>query len=230
VLERHLHDEPPESIHRFVRAAGRLPHGQVGRALFEQEWPGIERFAARLHQRLPADARCTLDIDLSIGELHLTGQLADVTPQGLVGYHLGNVRPRDYLELWVRHLMLNCLAPGQIQLESRWLGENKVLTLRPVDAPHAYVQDLLTWYWHGLCQPLHFFPDSAFAYANARRQGKPDPLGGARTTWEGSEFHRGESADAYYQLAFRDHDPLDGVFEEVANAVLLPLFTHLAEE
>ena len=57
--------------------------------------------------------------------------IANVTLTGLVGSHLGNVRPRDYLALWVRHLVLNCLAPEGVQLNSRWLGEDKTLVFPP---------------------------------------------------------------------------------------------------
>jgi exodeoxyribonuclease V gamma subunit len=226
VLQQHLQGEKPVSLQKFVRAAGLLPHGQAGKALFEREWPGIERFATRLQQVLPPAERCALDVDLSLGELRLTGQLVDVTQHGLVGYHLGAVRPQDYVELWVRHLVLNCLAPDMLQLQSLWLGEKEMLALRPVEAPQACLHDLLTWYWRGLCRPLPFFPNSAFAYADAQRQGKPDPLGVARSTWEGSEWSRGEAADPYYQLTFRDDDPLDEAFKTVASAVFLPLFSH----
>jgi exodeoxyribonuclease V gamma subunit len=89
------------------------------------------------------------------------------------------------------------------------------------------LQELLEWYWHGLHRPLHFFPDSSFAYTDAGRKGKPDPLREAHTTWEGSEYHRGECEESYYQLAFRDHDPLDDEFVTVTDAVFLPLFAHL---
>jgi exodeoxyribonuclease V gamma subunit len=226
VLQQHLQGEKPASMQQFVRAAGLLPHGQAGKALFEREWPGIERFATRLQQVLPPAERCALDVDLSIGELRLTGQLIDVTPHGLVGYHLGAIRPQNYLELWVRHLVLNCLAPDALQLQSCWLGEDERVVFRPVEAPHTFLHNLLTWYWRGLCRPLPFFPQSAFAYADAQRQGRPDPLGVARRTWEGSEWSRSEAADPYYQCAFRDDDPLDEAFEEVASAVVLPLFSH----
>jgi len=227
VLRQHLEGESLHSIHQFVRAAGLLPHGQVGITLFEHECPGITRFAQRLQHVLPAATRCALDVDLRLGAWHLTGQLTDVTPRGLVGYHLGSVRPRDYLTIWVRHLVLNCLAPKDVQHESQWLGENDELLLHAVQDPQVCLHGLLEWYWHGLHRPLHFFPDSAFAYTDAGRTKQSDPLREAHTKWEGSEWSRGECEDSYYQLAFRDHDPLDDEFVEVANAVFLPLFAHL---
>jgi exodeoxyribonuclease V gamma subunit len=227
VLQRHLDGEPRDCIHTFVRAAGLLPHGQVGIALFEREWPGIVRFAQRLQYVLPTATRRALDVDLCLGAWHVTGRLTEITPQGLVGYRLGRVRPWDYLSIWVRHLILNCLAPDDVQCESRWLGEDKELLLHTVQAPQMYLQALLEWYWHGLHRPLHFFPDSAFAYVEAARQGKPDPRSAARTRWEGTEYQRGECEESYYQMVFRDHDPLDDEFVTAADAVFLPLFAHL---
>ncbi|MGE3542117.1 MAG: exodeoxyribonuclease V subunit gamma [Candidatus Tectimicrobiota bacterium] len=229
ILQRHLDGESLPSIQQGVRAAGLLPHGQVGLTLFECAWPGIVRFAQRLRQVLPALRAPSLEIDLHLGAWRLTGQLTDVTPEGLVGYHLGSVRARDYLHLWVCHLVLNCLAPPAVQLASRWIGEDDELRLQAAQEPQACLHAMLEWYWHGLQRPLHLFPDSAFDYAKAQRQGKPDPLQGARRKWEGSEFQRGECMDSYYQLAFRDHDPLDDEFVTVTEAVFLPLFAHLEE-
>jgi exodeoxyribonuclease V gamma subunit len=231
MLRQHLHGDAPVRIQRAVRAAGWLPHGQVGTTLFEREWPGVVRFAERLRQVLPTAGGRSLDVDLPIAGLHLTGQLVDLTPQGLVGYRLGALRPRHYLDVWIRHLVLNCLAPEAIVLESRWLGEDKELRLCPVADPQSCLHPLLELYWQGLRRPLPFFPDSAFAYADACRQGKPDALGAARLQWEGSAYHRRreEREDLYYRTAWRHHDPLDEAFMAVATTVFPPLFDHLEQ-
>jgi exodeoxyribonuclease V gamma subunit len=207
-----------------------LPHGQVGIALCEQEFPAIARFADRVQQMAPAATHKALDVDLRVGAWHLRGQLPDVTPAGLMGYHLGKVRPRNYVALWVRHLVLNCLAPEGVQQDSRWLGEDKMLVFHPCQDALSSLHELLEWYWHGLRRPLHLFPDSSYAYTQAGCQGHQDPLRVARTTWEGSEHHQGEGQERYYQLAFRDTDPLDSVFVMVADAVFLPLFAQLEEQ
>ncbi len=227
VLRRHLEGEPLPRIHQAVRAAGLLPHGQVGLTLLEREWPGIVRFAQRLQQVLPALQCPPVDIDLQVGAWHLTGQLTDITPDGFVGYHLGRLRARDYLQLWVRHVVLNCLAPPAVQPTSRWISEDDALLLHAVQEPQAQLHILLQWYWHGLQRPLHLFPDSALAYAEAQRQGKPDALHSACRRWEGSEWQPGERVDSYYQLAFREHDPLDDEFHMVTEAVFLPLLAHI---
>jgi exonuclease V gamma subunit len=85
------------------------------------------------------------------------------------------------------------------------------------------MQTALACYWQGLRQPLHLYPGSALAYAQASRQHDRDPLAAARQTWESTDHHHGEGDDAYYRLAFREDDPLDHEFTEVTEAVFGPL-------
>jgi exodeoxyribonuclease V gamma subunit len=219
VLQHHLAGESPDRILSLVRAAGFLPQGQVGVTLFEREWPAVEAFAARLAPFLAAHPPVTVEVDLRVGDRSVIGQLDHVRPQGLLGYCLGKTRGRHYLEMWIRHLVLNCLAPEGIECTSQWLAEDAAFTLPPLRDAQTYLQHLLAWYWQGLHQPLHLYPESALAYAQAFRQPEGDPLAAARQTWESSDHHHGEDDDAYYQLAFREHDPLDHEFTQATEAV-----------
>jgi len=54
-------------------------------------------------------------------------------------------------------------------------------------------------------------------------------LNGARRTWTGSEYNRGECEDPYYQLCFRNTDPLDSEFQRIAVDVFTPLIEHQKE-
>jgi exodeoxyribonuclease V gamma subunit len=227
LLQHHLAAEPPARVLSLLRAAGYLPHGQVGVSLFERECPAVEAFAARLRALLAATPSMSLEVDHTLGPFRVVGRLDEITPHGLLRYRLGHTRGRDYLDLWIRHLVLNALAPDEVEWTSHWLAEDRDFTIPPVREAQALLQDLLAWYWQGLRRPLHLFPDSALAYAQAYRKSASDPLAAARRMWESAERHHGEGEDAYYQLAFREHDPLDGEFAEVAEAVFVPLLTYL---
>jgi hypothetical protein len=76
---------------------------------------------------------------------------------------------------------------------------------------------------------LHLFPESALAYARALRQGHSDPLSKAHKAAAEYDFDSQRAQAAYYQLAFRDSDRLDGAFTEVAEAVFMPLLDHVQE-
>ena len=227
LLQHHLAAEPPARVLSLLRSAGYLPHGQVGVSLFEREWPTVEAFAARLRAFLTASPSASLEVDLTLGAFRLLGRLDEVTPRGLLRYRLGRTRGRDYLDLWICHLLLNAMAPDEVERMSHWLAEDREVTMPPVYEAEALLQDLLTWYWQGLRRPLPLFPESSLAYAQALQQQASEPLAAARKCWASSDYQRGEDADAYYQLALREQDPLDGLFVVVAEAVFAPLLTYL---
>ena len=214
----------------LARAAGALPHAQVGDSLYHRERDAVEGFARRVEAITPGAMLEPLEIDLSLGPMRLTGWLAGAAESGLVGYRMNTIQPWTRLELWVRHLVLNCLAPAGARRVSHWLGEGEEIRLLPVKAPEALLETLLELYWQGLREPLHFFPRSAHAFVEAMRKGaRVDPLQKARRIWEGSDFSRGERENLYYQLAFRHADPLDEQFERLAKQVFQPMFEHLGE-
>jgi exodeoxyribonuclease V gamma subunit len=87
------------------------------------------------------------------------------------------------------------------------------------------LEELLEAYWQGLMEPIHFFPLSSWAYAEALSKGKEpeEALKSARNKWEGSDFNRGEIEDFYYQVCFEHAEPLDGEFEELSKRIFEPL-------
>jgi exodeoxyribonuclease V gamma subunit len=229
LLQHHLTGEPPPRVLSLLRAAGYLPHGQVGVSLFEREWPAVEAFAARLRALLPTGPGTSLEVDLTLGPFRVVGRLDEVTPCGLLRYRLGHTRGRDYLDLWIRHLMLNVRAPEEVEWTSRWLAEDRDFAMPPVPEAEALLQDLLAWYWQGLRRPLPLFPDSSLAYAQALQRQTSEPLAAARKCWASSDYQRGEDADAYYKLAFREPDPLDHEFTQLSEAVFGPLLAVVQE-
>ena len=84
-------------------------------------------------------------------------------------------------------------------------------------------------------RPLAFFPESSLAFAEADlklrhgaagRLTKP-PIAFARDKWMGSEFGPpGEGSDRYFNLFFRNGDPLGQEFESQARMLFAPLVEH----
>jgi exonuclease V gamma subunit len=63
----------------------------------------------------------------------------------------------------------------------------------PVDEGEEILEGLLKRYWEGLKEPLHFFPESSWEYAELRLvKDKPAEvaLEQVRKAWEGSEWNR----------------------------------------
>ncbi len=230
LLERCLAGQVPAAAEPELRARGLLPHGEVGRVWLGREAAAVQVFAGRLAPLLPETAPAPVEIDLELEGLRLTGWLRDVGPHGLLAFRLDGIKPRDRLDLWLRHLALSCGAPPGVALLSRWIGQDEELLLGPVAEAEVHLGRLLALYRQGLSRPLHFFPKSSYAYARAAADDRQDPLRAAQKLWSGSEHSWGECEDPYFDLALRGADPLDAEFEELALAVFGPLLENLARE
>ncbi len=116
------------------------------------------------------------------------------------------------------------------------VGREEVLSVPPLVGAPEILAGLLELYWKGLTCPLKFFPQTAWAYAEAALkqesgESKSDPASVARLSWEGNSFTKvpGEREDVYLDLCFRRADPLDEEFQETARAVFGPLLSAVKE-
>ena len=217
------------------RAAGLLPHGQIGDSQFRQEWQSVTRFHANLRKSLPSQWLEMIEVDLALAEMRLTGWLDNVSPAGRFAYRPASVKPRDLLRLWLQHLILCQLAPPAINRQSVWVGLDKTVVLEPVADPQFYLQPLLNLYWQGLQQPLPFFAASAYEFLIVLREDRSgknrrSPERAAQYIWQGSDYHRGESADPYYALVYGERDPLNDDFTRLAQQIWQPVFEHVRNE
>lgn len=217
----------------IAEACGLLPHGEYGIALFRREQRTAEGLAARLAER--PDELPPLRIEFTSGDLHLSGWLNGASSAGLSEYTLNDIKPRDLFALWIKHLALCIAAPAGVEPVSHLAGTDRIVTLGRPENPAAILDDLLAAYWRGLHAPLRFFPKSSFAYAEKFLSGADHAiaLSTARKQWEAPEFrnggHYGESENPWYRLAYRDSDPLDEEFGEIAVELISPLLATRGE-
>jgi exodeoxyribonuclease V gamma subunit len=152
---------------------------------------------------------------LDFPHARLAGVLRNVSAGGLFSCRPANVTANDRVAAWVRHLVLNALAPDGVAKATCCAGQDAILRFAAVKDARAALEELLRLYFAGLARPLHFFPKTACIYSEYGELNRK-----VRSTWEGSDFGpRGECEDPYYQLAFRGTDPLDAEFEANAQIV-----------
>ncbi len=241
MLRRRLQGRSLKDDLVFAVASGRLPHGPVGQCIYEGLSPGVEHFAEDLSPLLGENALETLDFQIDVGGFSLTGSLDRVFKERMVRYRYARLKGKDIMVSWIYHLVLNGVRAEGYPRHTLLAGlagksgkERKRLFYEyaPVDEAEEILEGLLKRYWEGLREPLHFFPESSWHYAEACfAKGKPldAALEQARKTWEGTEWNRGEVQDPYYQLCFGKKDPIDSAFEEIAVEVFEPLFKYLKE-
>ncbi|MCU0595475.1 MAG: exodeoxyribonuclease V subunit gamma [Desulfobacterota bacterium] len=241
MLRRYLQGRSLKDDFSLAVASGRLPHGPVGQCVYETFSPGVERFAKHLLSLTGAEAAETRDFRIEVGDFSLSGSLDRVFKDAMIRYRYARLKGKDLMVSWIHHLVLNCAGAGGFPRRTLLAGlagksakdRKRVLyECAPVEKAEELLENLLKRYWEGLRAPLPFFPEISWAYAETcltKNKPREAALDQARRTWEGTEWSRGESEDAYHQLCFGNEDPIGSAFEEAAMEVFGPLLKHLRE-
>ena len=214
----------PAALRAAVRAGVDYPPGPLGDRLVGRELARLRAFADAIAgdsappALTPVPLAFAVDVGDGDGPWRIEGALAELRPNGLVRARYANTHAQDYLDAWIRHVLLNALRPPGVLPVTTWHsrdGTFRLLALASADAALAQLRTLVGLYAKGLAAPLPFFPKSSWAYIRAG--GK---LYKARGAWNGSPQFGGESADPAFALAFRGRDdPLDDAFAVTAAAV-----------
>ena len=242
MLQRRLQGRNLKDDFDFAAASGRLPHGPVGRCIYESLSPGVERFAEDLLPLIRGDAVEPRDLRIDVGGFSLAGSLDHVFKEAMIRFRYARLKGKDIVVSWIYHLALNSVRfvgyPRRTLLAGltgKSAKEHKRVFCEyaPVEEADKLLEVLVKRYFKGLRKPLNFFPETTWQYAEARLAKTKPPevaLQQARKTWERSEWSRGECQDPYYQLCFGKEDPMDLAFEEIAVEIFEPLFKHLKKE
>jgi exodeoxyribonuclease V gamma subunit len=166
------------------------------------------------------------------------GSLEHVFKDKAIHYRYAGLKGRDLIVGWIHHLMLNGVRPegfprhtlvAGLSTKSGKQRERLYYEFEPVEEGEEILEGLLNRYWEGLRRPLHFFPESSWAYAQeslSKNRASEACLERARKVWEGG-WSRGEAEDLSYQLCFGKGDPLDSAFESLAKEIFEPLLKYL---
>ena len=222
---------------RLMNAAGRLPLGEAGAVHFRGLQADVEAFLERLRPHLGDGYIDPIQVDLALGEFRLVGEIRRLTAKGSLHFRCASIKAKDLLRFWIQHLVVNAAFPNEEYSTAVLVGGDQVLEVPRLNRAPEVLSGLLELYWKGLAQPLKFFPQTSWAYVGAELKrdaggrSKQDPASVARVSWEGNSFTKapGEREDAYFDLCFRNVDPLDEEFQQTARAVFAPLLSELKE-
>lgn len=227
-----------EQERRVARAAGWLPPGELGHALWGKQRGPVRAFAPRLFEARPEESPEPLLVDIQLAGVRLHGWLDGVTSSGLFDWRLRAPDSRDLPGFWLRHLLLNIAATPDIARESLLVSPAGDWQLGPLDNPAALLEPWLAAYREALCEPLPFITRSSYDFAKAlvtpSAKSRKEPIAAARdkaqAAWLGAEFSplAGEVFDPWYALAFREREPLGERFEQLAEQLLGPALQALA--
>jgi exodeoxyribonuclease V gamma subunit len=221
-----------EEFRPIQQALGQLPPAHMGDALYNEMSLDADSFFNRIETYVQEKFCDPLDVDDEISGFRLSGRLADIYDHGNIHLRYANRKASDLLRLWIHHLIYCRLKPENLPSDSLLISKNGAIKISYTPKSKEILESLLQLFRQGLSQPLHFFPESSLEYIQRVQKNPDNPqraLNFASKKWLGSEYHRGESADAYYQLCFKNLDPMDRSFEEIARRIYRPLLAHSKE-
>ena len=169
---------------RIARAAGWLPNGEVGHALWGQVRGPLLAFAPKLLAARPAQTAQPLHVDIQLAGVRVLGWLDGVTDCGLFDWRLIAPGAWDLPSFWLRHLLLNLSATDGIARDSLLLTPNGDWQLGPLSNAAELLEPWLAAYQQARFTALGFLPRSSMAFAKAlctpSKASKKDPLEAAR--------------------------------------------------
>ncbi len=215
LLEARLHGVPERRAILAEIARGSLPPGVLGRPVIERLSPIVSAIvgaAAALAPDGPGADPVDVRIDLGDGRL-LTGTVAGVSGDVLLGATFSRVSARHRLGAWARLLALSATWP-QREFAAATVGratgrdDVRVARIPPLAADPTQragvaadrLRVLVDLYDRGMREPLPLFCLTSAAYAAAARSGQ-DPLAAAAREWETEWNFEREDRDPEHQLA-----------------------------
>lgn len=197
----------------LCRAKGFLPHGDIGKEVFNQEADVVENFYQQYPELLERNQQ-QQSFQLQLGEFTLTGKLSDLTENGSVKQTLGTYYTGDLLSIWLHHLVMNSVPLNGISIaETKVYQPSEAFTLAVVPDAKLLLTQLLESYWYGLQQPLYFFPKPAYKmYAD----GANAKLSAAESAWD-NDYYGGESDKFENQLLFAGQNVFNQAFFDLAE-------------
>ncbi|WP_145530915.1 exodeoxyribonuclease V subunit gamma [Yersinia kristensenii] len=236
LLNALIEESDINTVFSRARAAGNLPYGSFG----ELYWESQKEEMVPLAEQIRAERKESYSIELNVefGNTTLTGWIHQIQEDGLIRWRPAALTAVDGLLLWVEHLVY-CVAGGDG--ESRMYGrKGTAWRYAPLDCDEArkYLQQLISGYQQGMCEPLLLLSKSGWAWLSQcfdRESGQilwdEETQTKARMkllqVWQGDQRIAGEGEDNYIQRVFRlmDNQHLDTILHETER-YLLPIARH----
>ncbi|MGR9073370.1 MAG: exodeoxyribonuclease V subunit gamma, partial [Gammaproteobacteria bacterium] len=208
-----------------LRAAGIWPSGAAGEILFDRKSGEMEAFVDTIRGKSMGEKLPDATVDFRVGGFRLLGKLTNLYRRGGLFYRYADLKGRDFMRVWLHHLVANRIGPQDTCLICR----DADLRLAPDAARPEALPELLEIYRRGLEEPSDFFVEPAFEYvrqalkmagSNRVRSDPLDKAGGRLKIQLESGF------EAEMRLLFRNvEDPaalLGERFESYCRDLLLP--------
>ncbi|MDZ7715030.1 MAG: exodeoxyribonuclease V subunit gamma [Balneolaceae bacterium] len=240
LLNRFMEDKSLDKYKDHLRARDMLPEGWSGDQAYQNKVEEVTVFGNNLKSQFNQQQLEDIDINVTIGNFHLIGKLNHVYEEALIDYRFGNMKPKNLVKMWIRHLCFQLCKPEGHPGISRLftLDNGKPLVeykLGSVDEAETMLARLLDLYWTGLQKLIYLFPESSFAFGHEvclKNEDESTGLYKASKKWirEWGSYP-GEGEDPYNKLLLGSQNPLElNEFQVASKKFWSPFFEALIEE
>ncbi len=233
LLESIMSGCKPGGIYPVLLGKGILPPGESGKILFDGLVDGVAVMAAGIMERLGGKNRLDpWQWQMRHRDSEITAEFSSVYEDfGQFFYRPANVRANDLLRTWIHHVFFNAQPEYAGPRGAFYRGMDKDFSFMPLDpaAAAGTVAELTDFFFHGLREPLAFFPETSLKFVESSMKGKgPDQaLEDAASKWYGSDFAFGECRNEYFRKCFGEDFPDHEKIGELAMKIYGPMLANL---
>ena len=231
LLDDALDGVGPEGALEMVRATGVLPPGGTGALIFDELCANVSSFAEAIRERVAVKTEPVMTVRAEIDDFALSGRIDRIRGDTLLHYRLTRLKPKDFIRIWIEHLVRNLTEQKPALLFGKEGEEIASYEVPSTNQAREVLSDLLTVYWRGLREPLRLFPRTSWKFVDKISSGKKKERARylASEDWRSNEndpSSKGEREDPYIKLAFRNTaDVLDEEWEKISLHVFGPIFS-----
>ena len=233
-LENYLTNQ--QLVKRLLEEGGDIDHaklitddwwiGAAGELELEKRLRGVEPFVESIRSLDPGEQIEPVNIDLSVGEYRIVGQLNHNYEHGALIYRYTKMKGGDLINGWLYHQLINQIAPVTTTILTQ---DRQVQFLPEMVNP----DDLQLWidiYIEGQLEPSSLLVEAALSYLNQLTiKSKKSPMDAARSTL------RGQLESGYnpkMALLYRDVEDVDALitesFQNICDDLLVPMWSTLS--
>ncbi len=227
LVECFLQNNDPRALLDHARLSGQLPDLPSTASKLEEWTKEAEAFATVIRQ-LGGDGRQWCATQVVIDNQIVLGRLPS-TGQSMLFHRLAKPKGKDYLRLWLHHLLANCATDTVPRVTQGIYRSDKknaacqLITLQPLDNAQQQLAELLRLHQLGLQRPLLLGVDLGWLL----KDGAAWSTEAFTAHWEGSDYRPGLGNDPYYQWFWPQIPSLDSAGIAALESVYEPMWAQM---
>ncbi len=199
----------PEKIYQVYFLKNFLPPKDLGKHSFTVFYEEILEYFQEIKNITPNLSFSNIEGVISINSFSINCYFENFTNNKLINYTYSKNKAKNFTSAWLKHLLINYLLKDSISSYIIISEYNKIKTYQfsPIepDTAKKYLENLLSFYWQGLQNPLPFFPRLSLLYTEnqLKYKNEEENINEIKDKWQ--EKFYGEAQNIYHQQIYQKY-------------------------